>query len=161
MRGAQKQVLPEASWTPGDWRRQARASHLANGPESRDRRAAGRVGLDAAAEIVRGRHHRDHVFRDIDPVTQALLVNIRKSLLNKHRSFVADIEINKRIPALLELTIDSSCNNIARRKFLIRVIHRHKGCSIPTLQGSPFSAKGFGNQKRFCLGMIKAGRMEL
>ncbi len=58
---------------------QAGAGNFADGKEVVDVRFPPAIDLDAAAQVVGGRHNRERLARHVDAVTEAGFVNIRES----------------------------------------------------------------------------------
>ena len=105
---------------------QAGAGGLADRVQAGDVGAAVQVGHDAAAGVVRGRHHRDRLLGDVDAEFQAARVDGREVLLEEFGRLVADVEVDVVEAALLHLEVDGAGDHVARGQFAALVVRRHE-----------------------------------
>jgi hypothetical protein len=72
----------------------AGTGHLTRRVEAWDRGRAVEVGHDAAALIVLGGHNGDRLARDVDPDSEATLVDRRKVALEELRGEMGGVEVD-------------------------------------------------------------------
>ena len=115
---------------------QTGAGHFADRVKTGQRRGPVHVGLDAAALIMRGRDHRDRLFRHVDPETQAGFVNVRETLPQELGRLVRDIEKDALRARALDLRVDRAGHDVPRRERTLRVISLHEILAAAVAQNS-------------------------
>ena len=89
------------------------------------------------------------------------MVDTGESLPDKIGALVPDVEIHARIPALFELAVNGSGDDVSRGQFLVGMVDRHEGGAVGELQNPSFAANGLRDEEGFRLGVIEARRMKL
>ena len=140
---------------------QSGAGGLAHGIEAMQGALAVKVGLHAAALVMRGRNNGDRPGGDVDPKAEAGLVDGRKSFTDEAGRLMGDVEIDARLPGPLHLRIDGPRHDIARGEFKPLVILLHEALPLPVGQNPTLAPDRFGDQERLGLWMVEAGRVEL
>src|SRR5256885_16363729 len=82
------------------------ASGFADGEEAGQGGLPVEVGADAAADVMRRRHHRDRLLRHVDPEGQAGRVDVREMLDEETLSQVPHGEEGAVVAAAVELAVD-------------------------------------------------------
>jgi hypothetical protein len=144
---------------------QAGVGGLAHGVQARQVGAAVEVGDDAAAGVVRRRHHRDRLARDVDAQLQAARVDGREVLLQEGLAEVRRVEPDVVEAVLLHLEVDRAGDDVARRQFGALVVRGMKRAASPSMFGSSrmraLAAQRLGDQEAALLRVVQAGRVEL
>ena len=142
---------------------QAGAGGLADGVQARHVGAARQVGEHAAAGVVRRRHHRDRLARDVDAQLQAARVGCWGSArAGRPAALVRDVEVHAVQPVLLHLEVDGARHHVARRQLGARVVRRHEAASPSgSLQQAAFAAHRLADQEGLGVRVVQAGRVEL
>ena len=122
---------------------------------------AAQVGDDAAAGVVRRRHHRDRLARDVDAEFQAACVDVGEMLLEEGGRLVRDVEIDAVQAAFFHFEVDGARHDVARRQFGARVVLGHEAGAVGQQQDAAFAAHRFGDQEGFGVRVVQAGRVEL
>ncbi len=105
---------------------QARAGRLAHGEQARNVRLAVHVRHHAAALIMRRRHDRNRLFRDVYAMAQARLVDVRKAFDDEPRRFVRDVQPHVFRAALFHLAVNRAGHDVARGERLHRMMRIHE-----------------------------------
>src|SRR5437879_8336500 len=90
---------------------------------------------------MRRRHNRDWLLRHVDPKPQARLINMRKALLNELRRLVRDIQKHALRAGTLDLGVDRTCHDVARRERAARMVPLHEIFATIIPQDSALSAQ--------------------
>ena len=98
-----------APWRP-DWR------DFARGIKARRIGAPVEVHDHAAAGVVLRRHDGDRLLGDVDAEAEQLLVDVGEVRAHEIRVAVRDVEMDIIEPEPLDLMVDRSCHDVARRK---------------------------------------------
>ena len=141
---------------------QAGAGDLADGVQAGHVGAAGEVGHDAAAGVVRGRHHRDGFAGDVDAQFQAARVDIGEMLAaGKLAGLCVMSRIDAVEAAVFHFEVDGAGHHVARRQFGARVVLRHEARAVGQSQDAALAAHRFGDQEGLGVRVVQAGRVEL
>src|SRR5437763_638667 len=109
---------------------QAGAGHFADGVEARDVRLPIHIRHHAAALIMRGGHDRNRFARDVYAVIETGLVDIRKTIANKSRKFVADVKQHVIAPAFF-ISLSMARASMARGGRVLRGSGRSMNAAPP------------------------------
>nr|CUV57051.1 protein of unknown function [Ralstonia solanacearum] len=125
---------------------QAAVGHFADGIQPFDIGAAGHVGADPAARVMRRRRDRHAVLRQVAPMGPGDLDQVREMLFDECRALVRDVEPHMGRAVRLHLRIDRAGHDVARRQFLLARIARHEALVGDVVEQAAFAAHGFGDQ---------------
>ena len=95
---------------------------------------------------MRRRHDGDWLFRNVDAVTKAGLVNIGKTIRDELGGFVGDIEQDMVGAALFHFAVDGARDHVARRERFERMI-LHELDALDALEHSAFAPHCFADEK--------------
>ena len=137
------------------------AGDLADGIEPAQRRRPIFVRLHAAALVMRRRDDRDGLPRDVDPESEARLVDIGKALAHELRRLVRDVEIHAARAGSFHLGVDGAGHDVARREFLPRVVFLHESAALPVDQPRPFAPHRLRDEETPRLRVKEARRVKL
>ena len=140
---------------------QARRSHLARRPQTRQRGAAVAVHRHSAHHVVRARPDGDAVASNVQTELSAQSRDPGKPTAHVLRVQVRQVQIDIGMPRPVHLGDDCSADDVARRQFRPRVIVEHETMAVSVDQMCAFAAHGFGNQVPAAAGDVQHGRMEL
>jgi hypothetical protein len=140
---------------------EARRADLADRPEARHARAAVAVADHAAAHVVRGRHDRDRLRREVDAEAQALRVDRGEALLEVARGVVRHVEEDTVGARALHLVVDRARDHVTRREILHRVVTRHEGVAVREAQDAALAAQRLRDEEALGLRVEERGRVEL
>ncbi|MNN18905.1 hypothetical protein D3C81_1321250 [compost metagenome] len=126
---------------------QAGAGRLAHCIQVADIGAARGIGDHAAAGVVRGRHDRDRLVRDVDAQFQAARVDRREVFLQEGFGLVADVQVDAVQAALLHLEVDRARDHVARRQLGTLIVLGHEAGAVGQLEQPAFAAHRLGNQE--------------
>ncbi len=99
--------------------------------------------------------------RHVDAEFQTLLIDVRKPGDQKILLAMGDIEQDAIIPGLLQFGVDRLGDDIAGREALHGMVFLHEGGAVFQFQNRPLAANRFADQKGFCVGVVKTGRVKL
>ena len=116
------------------------AGDFAQRVEARHVGAAAQVGHDAAAGVVRRRHHRDRLLRHVDAELEAPRVDVGEVRVDEVRALVGDVEIDAIDAALLDLEVDGARHDVARGELGARVVARHEALAVGQLEQPALAA---------------------
>ena len=132
--------------------------NLAAGPESFDRGASVRVGVDAAHVIVGGRRNRDRLAPRVEPGSLAGREHRRKA----RRELGPDLAaIEKGAAPAHHLAVDAAGDNVARPKLGVGMQCAHEALAAAVDQQRAFAAQRLGGERRGVAADIDRGRMKL
>ncbi len=142
---------------------QAGAGHLAHRVEPLDGAAAVLVHPHAAAGIVRGRHHRQQVARDVEAVLEAAARHPGELGADALGGDVgAQVEVHVRHAALEDLGVDAARHHVARRKVLpLRVVAIHERRAVLVHEPRARAADRLGDQEARRVAVVEGRRVEL
>ncbi len=126
---------------------QAGASHFAAGKQAGHLGGAIHAGGDAAAEIMRRRHHGDQVARHVDAELQAGGENIREAAPQKLLGLEADIQVDTAGAAGFHGMVNGAGHHVARRQRAARIVMLHKRLASRIHQQRSLAPHGFADQK--------------
>ena len=106
------------------------AGGFANGIKSLDIGSGFGVGEDAAAGVMRGRDHRDRIFRNVDPELKAALVDCWEMALYEFFWAMRDVQKNAVFTQALHLMINGACNDVPWSEFASGVEPLHEGFAV-------------------------------
>src|SRR4029077_5962425 len=99
--------------------------------------------FDAAALIMRRRHHRNRLLRHVDSKSQARFVNVRETFLNELWRSVRDIQENAFRAGALDLGINRTGDYVSWRQRSACVVAFHEIFAAIVPQYSPFATHRF------------------
>mmetsp|Transcript_15085 Transcript_15085/g.62755 ORF Transcript_15085/g.62755 Transcript_15085/m.62755 type:complete len:292 (-) Transcript_15085:644-1519(-) len=145
---------------------EARARCLAAREQPGDGGLAVETSAHTAAKVMRGGHHRNWVFGDIEALRLlAVRGNVREVVEDFLGGLVADVKQHVRVAAALELVVDGARHDVARRELSPRVVRGHETLAGGVVQQPPRAAHGLGDEERCaaCRGglVVQARRVEL
>jgi hypothetical protein len=134
---------------------------LPAGVEPGQVRACLSVDHHPAAGVVGRRHHRDRIFRDVDPELQAAAMDGREVLDHEVGRSMRDVEVDAFGAEPLHLMVDGACHDVTRRKLGPRIEPRHEALTTGEQQSCTFAAQRFGDQEGTGLRVVETGRVKL
>ena len=140
---------------------QPRAGGFADCVQARQVGSAGQIDDDAAAGVVRRRHHRNRLPAHVDAEFQAARQNGRKAGAEERRGQMAHVQVDAVRAQALHFMVDGARHDVAGSQLAAFVEALHEAAAVRQQQASAFAAHGFGNQERPRLRVVEAGRMEL
>ncbi len=138
-----------------------RARHLATCKQAADGRATVMIGSGAPALIVRRGYDRNRLLRDVDSVAEAGLVDVGEVFADHLRGAMGYIEQDVCLAPLLELIVDGSGHDVARRQLLTSVVGRHEPVASLVIELPARSPYRLGDQEGVGLRMVERRRMKL
>ena len=121
------------------------------------------VDPDAAAGVVRSRHHRQQVARDVDAVLEAAAVHLRELGADALRRHVAgDVEVHVGHAQTQHLGVDAARDHVARREVApLGVVALHERLAFLVHQPRAGATDGFRDQEARRVAVVERGRVEL
>ena len=119
------------------------------------------VGLYPSALIVGGRDHGNPLLGNVDAKFKALVMDHGETLPKEFSRLVGNIQIDARTTRALHLRVDRAGHHVTGGQLQARVVFLHEPPSPVIGQDPPFPTDRFGDQERFCLGVVEAGGVEL
>ena len=126
---------------------QAGAGNFADGEEPRQIRFTIDARGDAAALVMRGRDDRDWFLGDVDAVTEASGIDIRKTFHDEARGLVRDIEEDVFVAAAFHFAVNGAGHNVARSKGPELMILRHEFFAAQRAKNAAFATDSFRDEK--------------
>ena len=107
----------------------ADAGALAAGVETGDGRLAPDVGAHTTHHVVGGGGDRDRLLGDVQPVLQAVAIDLREAGAHALRRQVGDVQVDLVRARTCQLCVDGARDDIARRQLGPLVVLRHEAPS--------------------------------
>ena len=147
---------------------QAGVGGFAHGVEAGQVGAAVQIGDHAAAGVVRRRHHRDGLARDVDAQAEAARVDGGEVFLEEGLSEMAGVEPDMVEAVFFHLEVDGAGDDVARRQFQALIVRGHEPCAhavrrvcVGQREVGALAAQRLGDEETAFLRVVEASGMEL
>jgi hypothetical protein len=107
------------------------------------------------------RNHGDRRAGDVDSETQTGFVDGGEAVPDEVGGFLRDVQINAFGSRAFHLGVDGAGNDVAGSQFGSWIILEHETFALLVEEPGTFSADGFRDEERPCVGVVKAGGVEL
>ena len=135
--------------------------HLPHRVEVGDVGPAPNVRHHPAAHVVGRGHHRDGLGGDIDPVLQALLIDVGEAALDEVRRLVADVQVDAVGAGLFHLQVDGPGHRVPGGQVFQGVVLLHEGPPGAVDEDGALAPERLGDEEILGRHVIEAGGVEL